>query len=253
MAVYQCYTKPEQRPLLFRGRPYVPIGLEPEVNPEITRNCRELESAADRLALSEYGAMLWLWRNGPIDSDGWVGFTSWRQLDKVPVRFRPRCVERIAAWLESYDVLGWYFIEHPTTLAQQAEAAHPGIHGFLTTLMESAGMQVPQGYLTERRGLMANYWIVKWADFERWMEFSFPLVEGSRTTYRKHPFVLGHPRSIGYVMERLFLFWCESTARRCLDLRPLLRKAPSWQRFYWRFVTRPERVRRRSEKAAGSP
>jgi hypothetical protein len=76
--IYQCYFDPSQQGRLFRNPPYRPFGLEPEVNSEITKNSPELELAENRLQLTEFAAMLHLWRNPPIEDDDWIGFTSYR-------------------------------------------------------------------------------------------------------------------------------------------------------------------------------
>src|SRR5437764_506678 len=102
--IYQCYFHPSQQARLFHHPPYRPFGLEADVTPDITRNCPELQRPAHRLHLLEFAAMLHLWRNPPDDGDDWIGFTSWRQLDKCATVFVPGEVE---AALRRCPVVTW--------------------------------------------------------------------------------------------------------------------------------------------------
>ena len=56
--IYQCYFKEDQKDKLFNSELYKPFGLEPEVNPDIVKNCPELENSSVRLNLAEYSAFL---------------------------------------------------------------------------------------------------------------------------------------------------------------------------------------------------
>src|SRR5437588_820896 len=105
--IYQCYFAPTQREKLFASPVYRGLGLEPDVNPELTRNCPELEGAKNRTALVEYGAMLHLWRNPPEDRDPWIGFTSYRQVDKFPQSPVFASAQQISELLNGTDVVGW--------------------------------------------------------------------------------------------------------------------------------------------------
>src|SRR5947209_19783424 len=103
--IHQCYFAATQRGELLDSPVYQGFGLEPEVNPQLIRNCPELEDAKTRQALVEYAAMLHLWRNPQEDPDAWIGFTSYRQRDKSPVIFTSR--QQVEQALAGADVLGW--------------------------------------------------------------------------------------------------------------------------------------------------
>src|SRR5579884_2078674 len=82
--IHQCYFDESQRARLFRSPLYRGFGVDSSVNPGLAKNCPELADPADQALLCEYAAMLHLWRNPDLDPDPWIGFTSYRQLDKFP-------------------------------------------------------------------------------------------------------------------------------------------------------------------------
>jgi hypothetical protein len=138
--IYQCYFDASQQARLFDSPLYRGFGLYKAVNPAIARNCPELADPKNQHALSEYGAMLHLWRNADLDPDPWIGFTSYRQLDKFPTVFQDR--RPLEAALADADVAGWGFYQffeaptgRPITLAEQRERCHPGITSFLWQLL----------------------------------------------------------------------------------------------------------------------
>jgi hypothetical protein len=236
--IYQCYYAPDQKLALFRNPVYCGFGLEPEVNPQIAENCPELEDPAVRLALTEYGAFLHLWRNPPRDGDQWIGFTSYRQTAKTPFEFLSKWQVRRALWRT--DIVGWGF-QRVTRLqkdgwrgaAAQAEQAHPGIMEFLKRLSAVFDFELPSGFFTEREVLFANYWVLQKSLFVEYMEWSWPKVEWCLRQRRTDPFlekeivadasaaaVNGSKvkgKAVGYVAERLFIIWYmlnELTVRR---------------------------------------
>ena len=103
--IHQCYFAEAQRARLFQKPVYRGFGLEPEVNPELARNCPELQEARNRPLLCEYAALLHLWRNPELDPDPWIGFSSYRQLDKFPTVFQSH--QQIDRLLEGCDIVGW--------------------------------------------------------------------------------------------------------------------------------------------------
>jgi hypothetical protein len=230
--IYQCYFRAEHAPRLFSGEPYVGFGLEPDLNPHLLENCPELADPATRLALSEYAAFLNLWRRLSIDDDDWIGFTSYRQLDKSDLVFESkRQVERL---LKRYDVLAWHvwLVGHLafkglTGPAAQAEHAHPDIHWFIRDLFAHVETPIPDGYFTADAVPYANYWVMSKARFRSFMEWSWPLVQ--------HALALNHPykrpgrphadsgRAVGYVAERLFVIWVVSSSLRCRRLGTIQR------------------------------
>src|SRR5579862_9375960 len=103
--IHQCYFDESQRSRLFQFNLYQGFGLYTIVNPDLVRNCPELEDPQIQRQLSEYAAMLHLWRNPELDQDSWIGFTSYRQLEKSPIVFHDR--HALEASLADHDVVGW--------------------------------------------------------------------------------------------------------------------------------------------------
>jgi tetratricopeptide (TPR) repeat protein len=222
--IYQCYFEASQRTSLFDSPLYRGLGLSRVVNPDITRNCPELEDPASQTLLSEYAAMLHLWRNPAPDGDPWVGFTSYAQLKKSPVILTDRAA--LEADLAQYDVVGWGFCDcvdtlsgRPVSVAAQAEACHPGITAALCRLLGEAGEAVPLAYLAGTSGLYCNYWAMPWANFEEFMAWSWPLVR--RCLERRDAYTRSHARSLGFLIERLFICWYGLRDKRLLNLGPV--------------------------------
>lgn len=67
--IHQCYFHDSQRQRLFTSPLYQGFGLYSSVNLNLTENCPELADPQNQQALSEYGAMLHLWRNSHLDPD----------------------------------------------------------------------------------------------------------------------------------------------------------------------------------------
>jgi hypothetical protein len=226
--IHQCYFAPSQQPALFdpSSGVYRPFGLEPEVNPQITRNCPELQDPKSRVALVEYGAMLHLWRNPQEDPDPWIGFTSYRHRDKSPVIFTAR--QQVEQALASADILGWCghrFQDaqtgRPVALAEQAERSHPGIVSFLYRLMLMRNERMPDSFLVSNAGLFANFWATSRANFNAFMEWSFPLVRWCLANPQQ-PYLQSHPKAIGYLIERLFILWYLMKGLRVTHAGPII-------------------------------
>lgn len=231
--IYQCYFAPEHRQRLFSQGPYVGFGLEPEVNPTLLRNCPELADAKVRMALAEYGAMLHLWRNPPDDGHSWIGFTSYRQLEKTPVGFQHAA--DVESLLNGNDILSWYVWDLGavtyrglTGLAAHSDALHPGLHGFILEMLGENGVAVPEGYYTQRFVPYANYWALHKPLFSKFMAWSWPIVQSALG--RKHPYLdLPSPRgerdnkarAVGYFMERLFILWTQRESLRGAAVGPV--------------------------------
>ncbi len=160
--IYQCYFAPEQKSHLFDSPLYRGFGLEPVVNPDITKNCPELADPETRIFLLDYAAFLYLWRNPPDDGDDWIGFTSYRQLDKFPTILTDKA--EIEADLKTHDILGWGFYEliegstqKPMSIADFSEGCHPGITAYLKLVLSRFNREIPARYFTDTEGLFANY------------------------------------------------------------------------------------------------
>ena len=157
--IYQCYFAEGQQSSIFKSALYEGFGLEPEVNASITDNCPELEDPRVRMYLTEYAAMLHLWRNPHKIKDDWIGFTSYRQLDKFPTILQPDDLEAIKTSLQESDILGWGFYKLLDTFTQEdvtpaflSECCHPGIMNYAQTVMEQFQEKIPKaiGYVMER-------------------------------------------------------------------------------------------------------
>ena len=216
--IYQCYFRADQERRLFRHEPYEAFGLEPEVNPQILEHCPELADSATRLALCEYAAFLSLWRRPASDADDWIGFTSYRQLDKSHVVFDSKA--QVAAHLRRYDLVAWHVwsvgrlrFAGLTGPAAQAEAAHPRLHQFTHDVLATFGEQIPAKYSTIDKVPYANYWAMSQDRFRAFMEWSWPLVQYALAI--DHPYKHTPPRlaaedkrkAVGYFVERLFIIW----------------------------------------------
>jgi hypothetical protein len=231
--IHQCYFDASQRDRLFGSPLYCGFGLYATVNPDIARNCPELADPAHQQMLSEYAAMLHLWRNPELDADPWVGFTSYRQLDKFPTIFSDR--DHIERVLKDHDVLGWggyVYVELETSrkisLAEQGERHHPGITSCLYRLLLGHRQAMPEHYLLDNRGLYCNYWIMSRANFNSYMQWSMPLVTFCLSN--PDPYVQSHPRSLSYLAERLFICWYALHKKRVWHeggLRTLVYRASS--------------------------
>lgn len=221
--IYQCYFRADQERQLFTHEPYVGFGLEPPLNPHLLDGCPELDDPATRLALCEYAAFLNLWRRPPADEDGWIGFTSYRQLDKSDVVFQSK--SEVVQRLRRYDLLAWHVwsvrhlrIRGLTAAAAQSEWAHPGLHAFTVDILAEHDFTVPEGYFSIDRVPYASYWALRTNHFHEFMEWSWPLVRHALDV--DHPYKrTSHPsadqrKAVGYFAERLFIIWMIRAALR---------------------------------------
>lgn len=224
--IYQCFFRPEQTARLFASPAYRGFGLEPEVNPDIFRNCPELESESNRLNLVEHAAMLHLWRNPRAESHDWIGFTSYRQTDKTPFYFED--IEEIRSGLDRADVLSWGFasvshskIHDLTGAAAQLEFRIPGAFTYLKSKLDDFGIDVPPRFLTDPAVLFANYWVMSGDHFRDFMRFMEPILLSCLEDWGKCDFLNSHPKAIGHVLERLIIIWYMRRNARVLELSEL--------------------------------
>lgn len=208
--IYQCYFDPSQISRLFRHEPYVGFGLYSTVNPSIAKNCPELVDPAVQAQLSEYAAMLHHWRNPHLDGDDWIGFTSYRQLEKFPLEFQSK--SQVQELLSRNHIVAWggyrFFKDSdrsPLMMAAHGESAHPGITNSLCRLLDLAGESIPLEYLAMNQGLYCNYWAMSKELFELFMQWSYPLIK--QCLDRPDAYVRSHPRALSYLVERLFICW----------------------------------------------
>jgi hypothetical protein len=223
--IHQCYNEVPQRARLFDSPLYRGFGLYTAVNPCVGRNCPELDDPRVQQSLCEYGAMLHFWRNADADPDPWIGFTSYRQLDKFPTILTDR--ESLETRLARGDVAGWGFYafaeartRRPITLAEQGERCHPGMTSALWRVLLLRGDPLPRNYVNRCDGLFCNYWAMSKANFADFMAWSFPLVQHCLA----HPdaYCRSHPRAVAYLAERLFVCWYGLREKRLWNVGPLV-------------------------------
>lgn len=231
--IYQCYFRADQVDRLFAHEPYEAFGLEPELNPRLLERCPELEDPAIRTALCEYAAFLSLWRRDVLE-DGWIGFTSYRQLEKSDVVFRSRA--QVEDLLRRHDLIGWHVwsVGHLrfgglTGAAAQAEWAHPFIHRFTVQTLADFELEIPAGYFSLDRLPFANYWAMHTTHFRQFMSWSWPIV--ARALELDHPFkhqqnTYDPRKAVGYFAERLFMIWMIRTSVRTRWLGAIRRSPP---------------------------
>jgi hypothetical protein len=217
--IHQCYFQAIQSERLFRHAPYAAFGLEPAVNPTLLERCPELADASVRLELVEYAAMLHHWRNPDKDTDSWIGFTSYRQLDKIPVIFTS--ANEITTQLEKTDLVSWYVADLTRArfgwlrgAAAQAESASPRLHSFTIDVLKAFDLVPPKAYYDGTDIIFANYWAMSRVRFNQFMEWSWPKIEfalAMQHPYKQHVHDLNardhKGKCVGYLMERLFIVW----------------------------------------------
>lgn len=213
--IYQCYFKKDQESNLFKTSIYKGFGLEPIVNKSILLNCPELENEKNRLALTEYAAFLNIWRNDvyKLDADWWIGFTSYRQLDKSPVIFDSKeTFERCLKIAQGF--CGWGFYEMSKNTSFQAEHCHPNINKFIEDVFSSLNIKIPNRFYTDKVALFANYWAMDKHKFIDYVTWSWPIIQKAFSMkdhiYAKTDSIMSttsKDKWIGYFMERLFILW----------------------------------------------
>jgi hypothetical protein len=212
--IYQAFYHPEQEEFLFDNRYYTPVCLQPEqlsTPPSFDiRNTPPLGESGIRQQLCEFAAMLAVWRQRP-HPDEWVGFTSWRQLQKgFAFVFGPEDLRRTL----NGETIIWGLRTLNETLHQHAERCHPGMTGALSILLRDVHQErLPETYFTECQGPFCNYWAMTWQDFDRYMRWTWPLIEtamdrwGLDQPFNLYPRAGTQDRSLAFLHERLFVVW----------------------------------------------
>lgn len=201
--IHQCYFRTSQRNVLFEHPPYKPFGLEPEVNADLFVDCPELRNPSMRLAILEYAAMLWHWRNPEADCDPWIGFTSYRQIEKG-YRFEWESKEHVKEALIHHDLACWGHMRFTVTLSQQAELFHPGLNEFMGRILGYYGVTVPRDFHTSHEGCFASYWVMTRTLFNEWMKWLWPFMLWC-FTHTHLPYLMANAK--WHVLERLFNVW----------------------------------------------
>ena len=214
--IYQCYFRKDQESKLFTSDVYSGFGLEPEVNPDIALNCPELESAKNRLNLTEYAAFLHFYKNGINckDDDWWIGFTSYRQLDKSPIIFHNKPLFEGILNKVANNFGGWGYYRTVSSAKGQADHCHPGLYSFMVDVFRDLKIDIPDRFYTDKHLLFANYWAMHKGLFMKYMDWSWPIIKHAMTlndhpyTKTKSPIPSVSPdKWLGYFMERVFLVW----------------------------------------------
>jgi predicted O-linked N-acetylglucosamine transferase (SPINDLY family) len=213
--IYQCYYQASQQVRLFTLSPYRPLGLEPAVNPDITRHCPELEQPEHRSQLLESAGLLHQWRNPTADRDDWIGFSTWRQLDLCPTVFTPGAMEAV---LGRGDVVTWFRVDFPVTVAAQAEKWHPGLVGLLGRMFDDLHLGDPGIYARTQSGMFGCYWALRKPDFAAYMQWFFPAIAYCLRHLHDDPYLASHPSASSFALERLFMVWCWQNNKRVVDL-----------------------------------
>ena len=233
--IYQCCYLPQHEAHIAVDPRYFGVCLQPESLDGLPafdiRSTPPLGEPAIRQQLCEYAAMLAVWRQRP-HPDSWVGFTSWRQFFKgFDFRFDEEALRRVLGG----ETICWGMRTLQESLHAHAERCHPGLTGVLAILLrEVHGESLPDGFFSERTAPFSNYWAMRWEDFERYMHWSWPVVEtalvrwGLDQPYNLYPRGGTQDRALAFLQERLFIVWWLSgrIARPCL-VTPLISPSPT--------------------------
>jgi hypothetical protein len=186
--IHQCYFDDWQLGRMFATPVYQPFRLTPE-----------------RTDLCEFEAMLAIWRYGQACGHDWVGFTSWRQLDKSTRQFES--LQQIAELLGDRDGIGWHYVDFGTSLANQAEDYHHGIMDFLSKITRlRTGVDLTDALRKTNAGFFASYWVLRWprfVEFAEWLASYCELASGMPDD----SYLRSDPKAFAYAAERLFIIW----------------------------------------------
>jgi predicted methyltransferase len=170
--------------------------------------------------------MLHIWRTELHLSEEWIGFSSYAQAEKTPFRFSSR--REVEGALKSAQLVGWGWHEVGhyrrgglSGAAAQLEFSHPGGFNYLTRALAEFDISLPQRFLTDRWVLFGSYWVMPSRLFEDFMQFSWPVVDWCLKTRKEFAYVESNPRSIGFVVERLFNVWYMQRGLTTLQLGPV--------------------------------
>lgn len=153
----------------------------------------------------EYSGMLYLWKN-QLDNDDWVGFTSYRQLEKSRFILDDKN-SIILNKLNKFNILCWYCLYR--NLAHQAEKHHSDILYHLQLLLNYFNEEIPEIFFTKTLGCYANFWIMKKQNFIEFMEWSYPKVKKILELAKTNEYfkIYNHLSNSGFIIERLFVIW----------------------------------------------
>jgi hypothetical protein len=215
--IYQCHPNDNRFTESF-GPLYRTFSLDRLANLNLLMRAPELLTEENRYALSEYAAMLHFWRNPDRRPDNWIGFTSYRQMEKVHFTLQPQHLDG----LREYDILTWGWLTVQTrNIGAHAEAYHPGIVATMARLLGHFGLAFPPEWSNCASAVFANYWLMSVRNFNEYMHWSCPLIQWMLANPEGDPFLTQkrqHENGIGYIMERLFIVWYNAHRKSVFDL-----------------------------------
>lgn len=195
--IYELYPSEKEKPDNSLGKHYKLFCVE----------CLE-EKYLPQLKM-EYSAMLYLYENN-LDSDDWIGFTSYRQYKKSNFVLNDSNVVETINLLNNYNILCWLFLKFNLTISEQAEFYHKRITKNIEYLFDKVFKEdIPTDYYNNNCGCFANYWIMKKTNFYHFMDWSidkvYKIVELSQYV---DDLKLGkHYCLSSFIIERLFVIW----------------------------------------------
>ncbi len=177
--------------------------------------------------------MLHHWRNPTFDPDPWIGFTSYRQLDKSPAVFGTG--DEVEAALSGADLVAWsvWDVSQVRTgwlrgVAAQSELSSPRLHSFTVDVLRAFSITLPQTYYEGFDIVFANYWAMSRDNFSDFMGWSWPIVQHALEIdhpYKSHAHQLNpldhKGKSVGYLMERLFVVWTKLRKLKLASVGPV--------------------------------
>jgi hypothetical protein len=166
---------------------------------------------------TEYVGFIHCWKN-KLDNDSWIGFTSHRQIEKSgifvhygqqPANYIFRSRDFIENKLKNVDILTWGW-QHFKSLEYQAEESDPGITEATLKVYDVFDRCYPLEFSKKTSGIFANYWIMSKDNFNKFMEWSYPLAQWMVEHHREDPFYSlerEHRSGVGAILERMFMQW----------------------------------------------
>lgn len=223
--VYQIYYKKEQRKFLDSA--FIPFD-----------NCSNLKPE-----WAEYHCFENIYSKMKDSDDGWYGAVSWKFGQKTGLTGKD-FLQSIQATQGEYDV---YFVNpFPQEVSMywnvwlQGEKYHPGILKFTQELLDQAGygIRIHDIFNDSTTGAFCNYWVGNYYFWQRYMEFTKPLVHLIRNELNPEQkrFIQSMADKniklnyIAFIMERMFSTLISQDAK--IKAKPLLNYAGGCSEVY---------------------
>jgi hypothetical protein len=166
---------------------------------------------------SEYCGMLYVWLNN-LDIDNWTGFTSCKQFKKHFTTIVTYNRTEICDLLVENDIITWGFLcrldkrfchyNKINNLFDQSEYFHPGLMNLIDSILKIFSYN---GFIDifkiNQCGIYANYWLMSRNNFHSFMVWSLPLVQYMVNNPSLCNTKIGHYNTIGFAIERMFIYW----------------------------------------------